>query len=125
MSPEKYVQAAVANIEKKIGTLPYSKGQRPTPMKTGYHPAKDDSPELNAEGLRHYQEVIGILRGAVEIGRLDTLPEVALLSSHLALPWKAPGTSIPYLCIPQAQWQVKGVLGSDMPIDQRGSFCDV
>jgi hypothetical protein len=88
MSPEKYVKAAVENVEKKIGTLPYSKGQCPTPMKTGYHPAEDDTPELNAEGLRYYQELIGILRWAVEIGRLDILLEVALLSSHLAMPRK-------------------------------------
>jgi hypothetical protein len=80
MSPEKYVKAAVENVEKQIGTLPHSKGQ------CGYHPAEDDTPELNAKGLRCYQELIGILRWAVEIGRLDMLLEVALLSSHLAMP---------------------------------------
>jgi hypothetical protein len=88
MSPAKYVHAAIENVEKKIGTLPYSKSQCPTPMKTGYHPAEDVTPELNAEGLRYYQELIGVLRWAVEVGRLDILLEVALLSSHLALPRK-------------------------------------
>ena len=88
MSPEKYVHAAIENVEKKIGQLPYGKGQCPTPMKTSYHPSEDVSAELNEDGLRYYQELIGVLRWAVEIGRLDILLEVALLSCHLALPRK-------------------------------------
>jgi hypothetical protein len=57
-----------------------------TPMTGTYHPSEDTSPELSAAGLQYYQEQIGVLRWAVEIGRLDILLEVALLSSHLALP---------------------------------------
>ena len=38
------------------------------------------------EGVQFYQELIGILRWAVEIGRVNILLEVSLLSSHLALP---------------------------------------
>jgi hypothetical protein len=88
MSPEKYVKAAIENVEKKLGgELPFSKGQCPTPMRTDYHPAEDTRAELDAEGLGCYQELIGgVLRWAVEIGRLDILLEVSLLSSHLALP---------------------------------------
>jgi hypothetical protein len=87
MSPEKYVKAAIENVEKKLGgELPFSKGQCPTPMRTDYHPAEDTSAELDAEGLGYYQELIGVLRWAVEIGRLDILLEISLLSSHLALP---------------------------------------
>jgi hypothetical protein len=55
-------------------------------MRTDYHPAEDTSAELDAEGLGYYQELIGVLRWAVEIGRLDILLEISLLSSHLALP---------------------------------------
>jgi hypothetical protein len=51
-------------------------------------PRRDDSPELNAKGLRRHQEAIGILRWAVEIGRLDMPLKVALSLSHLALPRK-------------------------------------
>ena len=43
-------------------------------------------PELGSKDMRYYQEVIGILRWAIEIIRIDTLLEVALLYSHLALP---------------------------------------
>jgi hypothetical protein len=87
MSPEKYVNASVKNVEETLAKdgkrLPKS---CPTPMQGNYHPSEDVSTELNADGLGLYQELIGVLRWAVEIGRLDILLEVALLSSHLALP---------------------------------------
>ena len=87
MSPEKYVNAAVKSVEETLAKdgkrLP---GSCSTPMLGTYHPSEDTSAELNADGLGLYQELIGVLRWAVEIGRLDILLEVALLSSHLALP---------------------------------------
>jgi hypothetical protein len=89
MSPEKHVKAAIENVEKKLGgELPFSKGQCPTPMRTDCHPAEDTSAELDAEGLGDCQELIGVSRWAVEIGRLDISLEMSLLSSHLALPRK-------------------------------------
>jgi hypothetical protein len=89
MSPEKCIKAAIENVEKKlVGELPFSKGQCPAPMRTDYHPAEDMSAELDAEGLGCYQELIGVLRWAVEIGRLDISLEMSLLSSHLASPRK-------------------------------------
>jgi hypothetical protein len=87
MSPQMYVDAAVRNVEEKLAKegvkLP---SHCPTPMTGDYHPNDDGSPELLAAGLQYYQEQIGVLRWAVEIGRLDILLEVALLSTHLALP---------------------------------------
>ena len=41
---------------------------------------------MNAEGLQVYQELIGILQWAVEVGRVDILLEVFLLSYQPALP---------------------------------------
>ncbi len=38
------------------------------------------------DGLQFYQEIIGSLRWAVELGRVDILLEVSLISKHLALP---------------------------------------
>ena len=55
-------------------------------MSTSYHPSEDITKELNVEGVQFYQEMIVILRWAVEIGRVDILLEVLLLLSHLALP---------------------------------------
>ena len=41
---------------------------------------------MNIVGLHNYQELIGILRWVIEIGRIDILLEVSMLSLHLALP---------------------------------------
>ena len=87
MSSEQYVKTAVANVEEKLNKSNLRLPTKcPTPCTSGYHPANDTSPELNAEGTNYYQELIGVLRWAIELGRLDILLEVSLLSSHLALP---------------------------------------
>jgi hypothetical protein len=87
MSAEKYVRAAVDNVEARLSKSNLRLPTKcDTPMSTSYHPSEDVSREMNAEGLHTYQELIGILRWAIEIGRIDILLEVSLLSSHLALP---------------------------------------
>ena len=55
-------------------------------MPTIYLPIEEVSKYINAQGVKTYQELIGILRWAVEIRRVNILLEVSLLSSHLALP---------------------------------------
>jgi hypothetical protein len=86
-SPEKHVAASVHNTEEKLAKegqpLP---SKCATPMRSDYHPSDDTTQELNADGVKLYQECIGVLRWAVEIGGLDIFLEVALLLSHLALP---------------------------------------
>ena len=47
-----------------------------TPMSTSYHPSEDVTKELNVEGVQFYQEIIGILRWAVEIGIVNMILEV-------------------------------------------------
>ena len=87
LSSEKYVKTAVANVEEvlaKSGLRLPSKCN--TPFMTGYHPKEDTTKELDTEGMRYYQELIGVLRWAIELGRVDMLLEVSLLSSHLSLP---------------------------------------
>ena len=87
MSSDKYCAAAVANVtevlEKKGLRLP---SKCLTPLSNGYRPEMDTSPELKADGVQYYQELVGVLRWAVEIGRVDILLEVSLMSTHLALP---------------------------------------
>ena len=46
----------------------------------------DASEELDEEGIQYFQELIGILRWATEIGRVDILHEVSLLSQYQAAP---------------------------------------
>jgi hypothetical protein len=43
-------------------------------------------PLLNADQANYYMSLIGILRWAVELGRLDIYVDVTLLSSYMAQP---------------------------------------
>ena len=83
MSSEKYVKSAIENIEQ---TLAETNQRLPTkcrtPLSSGYRP--DTSPELKTEGLQRYQELIGILRWAVELGRVDILLVSHVDASRLA-----------------------------------------
>jgi len=56
------------------------------PLSSGCHPEVDVSAELGIDGLRCCQELIGVLCWAIELGRLDILPEVSLMSACLASP---------------------------------------
>ena len=72
MSGEKYVKTAVKNLEDVLS----SRGHRLpskcySPLSNNYRPELDTSPELKADGLLEYQELIGVLRWAVELGRID------------------------------------------------------
>ena len=87
MSPEQYVKAAIANVEEDLA----KHGRRlpskcVTPFSSNYAPWLEESPELKADGVQRFQELIGQLRWAVEIGRVDILLETSLLSSYLAMP---------------------------------------
>ena len=46
----------------------------------------DVSPECNPEDAQQFQQLIGMLRWSVELGRIDIQWEVSVLSSHLAMP---------------------------------------
>ena len=87
MTSEKYVKTAVTNVELKLAE---DKQRLPsnckTPFSSDYHPSDDTTQELDLKGTRYFQELIGILRWAIELGRVDILLEVALLSTQLALP---------------------------------------
>jgi hypothetical protein len=87
INSEKYCKAAVQNVEDKLK----AEGRRlPTrcgaPLASGYKPELDTTAELAADGMQYYQELIGVLRWACEIGRVDILLEVSQMSSHTALP---------------------------------------
>ena len=87
MSSEKYVKSAIQNIEETLHKM----GQRlpskyKTPLAYGYCPELDITPELKADGLQRYQELIGILCWVVELGRVDTLMETSMMSTDLAMP---------------------------------------
>ena len=78
---EAYCKVAVKNVEQKLSEdgkqLPT---KCDTPMKLAYQP------ELKAEGVQYYQELVDVLRWTVELGQVDILYEVATMLTHLAMP---------------------------------------
>ena len=53
-------------------------------MVGSYSPELDGTPELDSDELTTFQELIGVLRWATEIGRVDILHEVNILSQYQA-----------------------------------------
>ena len=87
MNSRDYAKLSVGNIGnraiKKGLTLPV---KAVTPMSSGYRPEIDASDELDTDDITFFQEIIGILRWMIELGRVDILFEVSLLSSYQASP---------------------------------------
>ena len=87
-SANTYVKNAVRNVKlllqadgrnlKSTAKSPFSS--------TTYRPETDTTDECDDDGASRYAQLIGVLRWAVELGRLDIYTEVSLLSQHLALP---------------------------------------
>ena len=89
MSSDKYVKAAVENVEQEFARVSQQLPSKcRTPMTIGYRSERDVSAELTPEGIQRYQEPIGVLRWAAELGRIDILIETAMLLTYMALPQK-------------------------------------
>jgi hypothetical protein len=87
MSSDTYVKRAIADVMRTLDEV----GQRlktkvTTPMSNGYRPELDASPELDDRRANYYQGLIGVLRWMVELGRIDIMVSVAMLSRYLAGP---------------------------------------
>ena len=88
MTSVNYVKASVKNIEDSAKrrfnrTLPM---KATTPMQANYSPELNGTPELNDDETQFFQELIGVLRWATEIGRVDILHETSILSQYLGCP---------------------------------------
>ena len=85
MSSTKYTKKAVDAVEREL----YLKRKRlpdrvETPLSSGNRPEMDSTPELNPTEQNYYQGLIGILRWICELGRLDILMPISLMSRYLA-----------------------------------------
>ena len=87
ISSQDYTKAAVDNIEaglKKKGLkLPVKAA---TPMIGTYTPELDGTTKIDEDETQFFQELIGILRCATELGCVDILHEVSILSQYQASP---------------------------------------
>ncbi len=87
MNCVQYLKEAIRTVElelQKMGKV--LRGKPNTPMQTNYRPELDVTPILGPDQANYYQSLIGVLRWAVELGRIDIHIDVSLLSSHLAQP---------------------------------------
>ncbi len=79
-----YVKKAIGDVERELAEadmklIPNAK----TPLASGYRPELDTSFELGSEQLNYFQGLIGILRWICELGRIDILMPVSILSRYL------------------------------------------
>jgi len=87
MNCMRYVKEAIKNVELELAKSNHVlRGKPSTPMQAGYCPELDVSSVLGPEQANYYQSLIGVLRWAVELGRIDIHIDVCLLSSFLAEP---------------------------------------
>lgn len=84
-----YLEVAIKNINTTLNadkTALKMFGECKRPFTASYRPEIDVSPLLDSELLSRYQQLIGTLRWAVELGRIDIMTEVSVLSQHLCAP---------------------------------------
>ena len=95
ISCEQYVRDSIKNVKarllesqlefnKKLSSMEYSPQNPFSNVK--YRPELEVSRLCRDEEVNFYQNLIGILRWTVELGRIDIHHEVALLSQYLATP---------------------------------------
>ena len=88
MSSTKYTAKAIAAVEQELGTERCGFKCLPKGVKTSitndYRPEIDATEELDSSDQTYYQGLIGILRWICELGRLDIVIPVSLMSRYLA-----------------------------------------
>ena len=87
LSADKYVQEALKNVRDHLESRNRQlKKKTPGILPTGYCPELDTSQYLNDEDANYYQQQIGVLRWAVEIGRIDITCAVSMMAAFNAAP---------------------------------------
>lgn len=87
---DQYVKAAVETVKRLLQEdgreLKGGKRSHKGPLPPGYKPELDVTDECEPPMISRFQQLIGILRWAVELGRFDILTEVSMLSQYQASP---------------------------------------
>jgi len=87
MSFNLYVKRALADVKKELADVHKKLHSKvTTPMTQSYRVELDTTPELDAKRANYYQDLIGVLGWMCELGQLDILVNVAMLSRYLATP---------------------------------------
>jgi hypothetical protein len=87
MSATEYVRRAIEEVSRELALQgAYLPKRVETPLSSGYRPELDFSAELDSERTNYYQGLIGVLRWIVELGRIDLIVPVSLLSRFMVSP---------------------------------------
>jgi Reverse transcriptase (RNA-dependent DNA polymerase) len=89
MSAQQYLKQAINEVENKWGPLNKLFGNRQlldVPMQAGSHPELDTSKFLDDDKTQLYQSYIGVLRWAVELGRIDLAHVAGVMARFSAAP---------------------------------------
>ena len=87
MSSDAFVKRAVEEVERELAQVGQSlKKKVSSPMAMGYRPELDGTPELDERRSSYYMSLMGILRWAIELGRIDIMMEASLLARFQASP---------------------------------------
>jgi len=86
MGSHTYVKEAVRNVEMHLEGLGLAlKKKVSTVLPHEYKPELDVSKECNEEEVSQYHQRIGVVRWAVELGRVDICTEVSIMAAHCAM----------------------------------------
>ncbi len=88
-SARDYIKSAVHNIEEVLAQDPIPsklKNRVNCPLPISYRPEVDVSPLLDSKMTTRFQNGLGVLQWIVELGRIDIMTEVSMLSAHNAMP---------------------------------------
>lgn len=84
-SPKRYVEKMKGSYVRMFGTAPKEVS---SPLKGNDHPELDTSEELDENGIKKYQSLIGSLQWAVSLARIDITTAVMTMSGFRAAPRK-------------------------------------
>ena len=88
LSPNKYTRDFLKIAEKIVNDLGMKiplKGNHPF-SNVQYKPELDSSDFCNADQIQAYQQIVGMLRWMIELGRVDILFETTIMSSFMVSP---------------------------------------
>lgn len=91
MSADLYLEKTLVEVEKKWGDLKNmfkNRSKLDTPAPTKFHPEVDQTDFLEDDDVCLYQSYIGIIRWAVELGRIDICHTAGVLASYMSCPRK-------------------------------------
>lgn len=88
MAADKYIAGALLTLQGLYDEDGYGRKikKAKTPFPSGYKPELDLTEELGDDMTSRFRQLVGILRWAVELGRVDFYHEVAVISQFNALP---------------------------------------